>query len=50
MAKFCLSVASNDLVVICLLEEQLVLLGCALVTESNLCPAISWEVKIKRFN
>lgn len=36
MAQFCLSVASDDLVVLRFLEEQLVLLRSALVSESDL--------------
>lgn len=36
MAQFCLSIASDDLVILCLFEEQLVLLRGALVSESDL--------------
>ena len=36
MAQFCLSIASDDFVVLGLLEEQLVLLRSALVSESDL--------------
>ena len=36
MAQFCLSIAPDDLVILRLLEEQLVLLRSALVSESDL--------------
>ena len=36
MAQFCLSIAADDFVVLSLLEEQLVLLRSALVSESDL--------------
>ena len=36
MAQFCLSIASDDLVVLRLLEEQLMLLRSALVSEGDL--------------
>ena len=36
MAQLCLSIASDDLVVLRLLEEQLMLLRSALVSESDL--------------